>query len=43
MFNIIFVTEAVIKLVAMKSLYFKDPWNKFDFGIVVSTNAFLIV
>ena len=33
----IFTVEAVIKIVALKKVYFDDPWNKFDFIIVVFT------
>ena len=33
----IFTIEACIKLVAMKSLYFSDSWNNFDFTIVALT------
>ena len=29
--------EAVIKLVGMRSIYFYDPWNIFDFIIVLIT------
>ncbi len=36
-FILIFTFEAIIKIVAMKRLYFKDSWNIFDFTIVVST------
>eukprot|EP00045_Choanoeca_perplexa_P001967 m.22459 g.22459 ORF g.22459 m.22459 type:complete len:1360 (+) comp11254_c0_seq3:204-4283(+) len=35
LFNIIFLAEAVIKLVAWKRAYFKDSWNIFDFCIVI--------
>eukprot|EP00730_Choanoeca_flexa_P005210 TRINITY_DN11905_c0_g1_i8.p1 TRINITY_DN11905_c0_g1~~TRINITY_DN11905_c0_g1_i8.p1 ORF type:complete len:1294 (+),score=208.14 TRINITY_DN11905_c0_g1_i8:212-3883(+) len=34
-FNSIFVAEAIIKLTALGSTYFKDSWNIFDFGIVI--------
>ncbi|KAJ9468458.1 Sodium channel protein 60E [Diplonema papillatum] len=34
-FSFIFATEAIAKLVAFGSSYFKDPWNRFDGGLVV--------
>ena len=36
-FSIVFTVEAVIKLIAMRSNYFKDSWNVFDFVVVVGT------
>ena len=33
----IFTVEASIKLVALKSAYFKDHWNIFDFVVVVGS------
>jgi hypothetical protein len=36
-FMIIFTLEAIVKLVALKKLYFKDSWNIFDFTVVVFT------
>ena len=42
-FNIIFTIEAIIKIIALKKMYFRDPWNKFDFFIVVSTQIVLIL
>lgn len=36
-FTFIFFTEAVLKLVAFGSSYFKNGWNKFDFFVVVSS------
>lgn len=39
----IFTVEAVLKLIAMKSHYFKDGWNVFDFVVVVMTILALIV
>jgi len=36
-FTLIFFTEAVLKLVAFGSSYFKNGWNKFDFFVVVSS------
>ena len=40
---LIFTLEAIIKIIAMKKLYFKDPWNIFDFTIVISTLVVLIL
>ncbi|CAE7648316.1 scn4ab, partial [Symbiodinium microadriaticum] len=42
MFAMIFTLEAVIKISALKSKYFSDMWNRFDFVVVVGTNAGLI-
>ena len=42
-FTAIFTLEAIIKIYAMKSAYFRDGWNTFDFGIVVITLIFTIV
>ena len=42
-FNIIFAVEAVLKIIAMKSQYFRDAWNIFDFVIVVLTQIFLVL
>lgn len=36
-FAVIFTIEAMIKIIANGSNYFKDNWNKFDFLIVVAT------
>ena len=40
-FMIIFTIEAIIKLIAMRSKYFKDGWNIFDFTVVVLTAVIL--
>jgi len=42
-FMAIFTVEAIIKLIAQKSLYFKDSWNLFDFVVVVSTAIVVIM
>jgi hypothetical protein len=42
-FMSIFIVEAILKLIAMKMLYFKDPWNVFDFVVIVSTILVLII
>ena len=39
----IFIFEAAFKLIAMKFLYFKDPWNVFDFVVIVATILVLIL
>jgi len=36
-FAILFTIEMVMKISAMKSLYFADNWNRFDFVIVMDT------
>ena len=36
-FMVIFTIEAIIKIIALKSTYFKDSWNIFDFVIVSLT------
>ena len=38
LFALIFTIEALLKLFAMKMKYFRDPWNKFDFAVVLGTN-----
>ena len=37
LFTAIFTLEAIIKLIALKSAYFHDNWNVFDFIIVLMT------
>ena len=39
MFMVIFTVEAIIKLIALKSAYFKDNWNCFDFVVVIGSLA----
>lgn len=34
-FTFIFMIEAIMKIIALKTTYFKDNWNKFDFIIAV--------
>jgi voltage-dependent calcium channel L type alpha-1D len=36
-FTAIFALEAVIKIIALDKIYFKDGWNIFDFFIVLLT------
>lgn len=36
-FSVIFILEAIIKIVALGFEYFKDSWNIFDFLIVIAT------
>ena len=43
MFFFVFVLEALIKLVGLGGTYFKDGWNIFDFGIVLSTGIAWII
>ena len=42
-FMTIFTLEAIFKLVALKSAYFNDNWNVFDFVIVVLTVGILLL
>jgi len=32
---VIFTAECLIKLVGLRHYYFKNPWNVFDFAVVV--------
>ena len=36
-FTFIFITEAVLKLIAFGWSYFDNSWNNFDFFVVVSS------
>lgn len=40
-FMIVFTVEAILKIIAMKSAYFRDSWNLFDFTVVVLTAVIL--
>ena len=42
-FNVIFTLEALIKIFALRCLYFKEAWNVYDFTIVVTTYLILIL
>jgi len=42
-FLTIFCIEATMKLVAYKLRYFKDKWNRFDFGIVAVSLGILLL
>ena len=42
-FMVIFTAEAIIKIVALRSLYFRDSWNIFDFNIVSVTLLMLLL
>ena len=42
-FLVIFVFEAIFKIVCMGKNYFKDPYNVFDFVIISITLASLIL
>ena len=42
-FMVIFTLEAIIKIFAMRSNYFKDSWNIFDFVVVVLTAVILAI
>ncbi len=34
-FIVIFTTECILKIFALRQYYFKEPWNVFDFVVVV--------
>ena len=36
-FTIIFIIEAILKIIAFGRSYFANSWNKFDFFVVVSS------
>jgi hypothetical protein len=38
-----FLVEAIIKLMAYYSRYFKDKWNVFDFIILLTSIVFIIM
>jgi len=38
-FIIIFALECVLKLLALRWYYFKEPWNIFDFVVVIISIA----
>ena len=40
-FCVIFTLEAIIKIYAMRTKYFKDNWNNFDLTVVVLTGIIL--
>lgn len=40
-FMAIFTLEAIIKIIALKKMYFEDSWNRFDFTIVSLTLVML--
>ena len=42
-FALIFTIECVLKLFAMGTKYFRDSWNKFDFIVVLGTNAGILM
>ena len=42
-FMAIFTLEAIIKITAMRSKYFKDGWNVYDFIVVVLTAIILLL
>lgn len=41
-FTAIFTLEAVVKIIGLGKLYFKDGWNKFDFVLVTGALGFLV-
>jgi energy-coupling factor transporter transmembrane protein EcfT len=42
-FMAIFTIECVLKLIALKKVYFKEAWNIFDFTVVVTTLVILVI
>lgn len=40
-FMVIFTIEAIVKIIAMRSKYFLDGWNIFDFSVVLLTAIIL--
>jgi len=36
-FSAIFTVEAIIKIIALRKIYFKEMWNIFDFIVVIGT------
>ena len=40
-FMVIFTIEAIVKIIAMRSKYFRDGWNIFDFVVVLLTAIIL--
>lgn len=43
LFVVIFTLEAILKLYAMRSEYFRSNWNRFDLSVVVLTIVILVV
>ena len=43
MFASIFTLEAIIKIIALGKIYFKDSWNIFDFVVVILTIVGIIL
>ncbi|CAN0138125.1 unnamed protein product [Ectocarpus sp. 12 AP-2014] len=42
LFYALFTLEALAKIIALRWAYFKDPWNRFDFFIVLGSTAGLL-
>jgi len=42
-FAIVFLFEAIVKLLALRWIYFKSSWNRFDFVVVLASIAGVIV
>ena len=42
-FAVLFTLEAAIKLLAVDLHYFTDPWNRFDFVVVILTDVGLLL
>ena len=43
LFMAIFILEITLKILAMRCLYFKDPWNTFDFIVIILYIIVLII
>ncbi len=42
-FAVVFLFEAVVKLIALRAVYFKSSWNRFDFVVVLASIVGVIV
>ena len=42
-FSIVFLLEAIFKLIAYGKRYFNDYWNVFDFVIVLGSLIFIVL
>ena len=43
MFLAVFVIEAVLKLTGLGRNYFREPWNVFDFALVLGSSFFMVL
>lgn len=42
-FGVIFTIESILKIIAYRKNYFREPWNQFDFTVVVLTWIVIIL